>query len=88
MDNNTANAIILIRKNNVVGKQVTDDAIRKLIEMGDKLRAAMVPDVEIEYSELQQLAIDCSTACELANDPELDEFDFDEFDSEFDKNYL
>lgn len=85
MDNRTANAIIQIRKDGGVPASVTDAEIERLITMGDEIRAAMSPDIEVEYDQVQQLAILCSTLCEIANDESLFDFDFDEFDKEFDK---
>lgn len=87
MDNKTVNAVIQIRQNGDVPGSVTDDEIVKLIAIGDKLRAEMKPDVEVEYDDLQQLAIICSTAYEIANDTELDNFDFEKFDAEFEKEF-
>ena len=87
LNNRMANAIIQIRMNKDVPEAMTDDEIAKLIPIGDSLRAGMVPDVEVEYDELQQLAIVCSTAYEIANDEELGDFDFEEFDAQFEKEF-
>lgn len=87
MDNQTVNAIIQIRQNKDVPESVTDDEIGKLIALGTKLRADMRPDIEVEYTELQQRAIICATAYEIANDDDLAEFDFEKFDAEFEKDF-
>lgn len=47
----------------------------------------MRPDIEVEYTELQQRAIICATAYEIANDDDLAEFDFEKFDAEFEKDF-
>lgn len=87
MDNKTVNAIIQIRTSKEIPDGITDDEIVKLIAIGDRLRADMRPDVEVEYDELQQRAIICSTLAEIANDGELDDFDFEAADLEFEKNF-
>lgn len=66
---------------------MTDAEIERLIEIGDKLRDDMRPDVEIEYDEIQQCAIICSTLCEVSNDDALQDFDFEKFDEAFEKEF-
>lgn len=87
MDDKTVNAIILIRNNKDIPTEITDDEIVKLIAIGDRLRADMRPEIEVEYDETQQRAIICSTVYEIANDGDLDNFDFEKFDAEFDKTF-
>lgn len=88
MDNKTIKAIKQIRANKDVPDTVTDGEIIKLIELGDTLRAGMSPNIENLYSEMQQWAITCSTAYEIANDAELDNFDIEKFDREFDEEFF
>lgn len=87
MDNRTANAIILIRQNAAVSASVTDAEIERLIGLGDTLRGKMRPDIEVEYDDVQELAIQLSTLCEVANDETLSDFDFDKFDKEFENEF-
>jgi len=89
MTDSQINAIILIRRN---GKglrlPVNDDDVLTLIEMGDKIRPAMNPNIEVTYNETQELAIFCSSQNEIANETELEGFDFESFDKEFEKEFL
>lgn len=88
MEDRIINAIIQIRKNSLIKSAVSDSEIEKLIRIGDRLRADMNPQIEVEYDETQQMAIICSSACEIENDTGLDEFDFDEFDKNFENEFL
>lgn len=64
----------------------TDDALlEKLIALGDAIRAEMSPDIEVDYTETQMLAIACSAHYEIALDKETDDFDFEADEKDFDR---
>lgn len=83
MNNAQVNGIILIRERlQEEVSAMTDQDILKMVSLGDTIRAASKPDVEIDYTQTQQLAIICSTFYELANDESLDHYDFEAADLE------
>jgi hypothetical protein len=88
MVDKNVNAIIHIRKNKLVPTSVSDAQIETLIQMGDKIRQNMKPDVEVDYDETQRMAITCSIACDIENDTELDDFDFEKFDKNFESEFF
>lgn len=85
-DNNNA-GLSLIRKNGVASNDLTDSDILNLVLIGDSIRSAMSPNVEVDYDETQQKAIQCSLLMELANDKDLDDFDEEAFDKAFDAEF-
>lgn len=79
--------IEFIRLRGSVPESISDSEITRLVALGDKLREKMEPGSEEQYDETQQRAINYSSLAEIAAMSDLDDFNFEKFDEEFDKEF-